>query len=228
MIRLRWFLCGGVEDAGGFYAKLLRRPFERENGCGFMRLNDPREPLAVRYIWTTEVFATRVNEAGEPQVETLVSESYVDFILKKIRGSTVLRVRNPSRSLSGLFNAIEKEAGFGFWVKGIELLPRASRLLSGDVRQVKLVGLKITNVIMGGDILARMEFLSKEGIQPAVLRETLELSHTVEFSSYDVLVGSHKGQIAFMRTGLVKVSQQLEQFVVEIVEADPLFLDTVV
>jgi hypothetical protein len=196
----------------------MKRPLQDQQGARFISMRDSEGSYAYRFTWTTEVFATRVDEEGELQTERIITQSFLDFVLKNVGKKTLLRIRNPGRTVTNLLNALEAEVGFGFWVKPVELLPYADELLKGSARKTDLIGLKITNVAISENILSRMEFVSKQSIDRAQIQSMLSRTHTLEFSSYEIYLESHKGQISFMRTGLIKVSQQLEKWAIEVIE----------
>lgn len=163
---------------------------------------------------------TRLDAEGAPTYEQIDSVSFTDFALVAVADLTFLRIESPGRSVRDLLNALETLVGMGFTVKPVLFDKGQPSTVFRSVDTSKLVGLKIVGAVLADDLVARMEFASKEGIVVENMTVLDGLKYKVEHAVFDIVMGGLKGQIAFAANGTVKISGQVAPKLVSLVEQD--------
>jgi len=163
---------------------------------------------------------TRLDSDGLPTYEQVDSVSFTDFAIVEIGNLTFLRVENPGRSVRDLLNALETLVGMGFTVKPVTFDKGQPATVFSSVDASKLVGLKIIGAVLADDLVARMDFVSKEGMVVEKMTVLDGLRYKVEHAAFEVVLGGLKGQISFAANGTVKISGQVAPKLVGLVEAD--------
>ncbi|MGC9561572.1 hypothetical protein [Brachymonas sp. M4Q-1] len=187
---------------------------------GFARLSSGVGGPSYRFLWRSRVVVTRLDAEGVPTYEQIDSVSFTDFALVAVADLTFLRVENPGRSVRDLLNALETLVGMGFTVKPVIFDKGRPSTVFRSVDALKLVGLKVVGAVMADDLVARMEFVSKEGMVVENMTFLNDLKYKVEHAVFEVLLGGLKGKIAFAANGTVKISGQLAPKLVGLVEQD--------
>lgn len=218
MVRYRWFQVGFNGDGKNLPRLLLSEPFRENSEYGFISHSDPFENNRFRFAWKTSIFASSFNNEGEVNRQQIFSFSFIEFSIREVGSKIFIRIKNPTRSLLDFWNAMEKILGFGFWVKPIDVVPLGNNLIRSKFPDFKLIGLKLTNVLIGKNILARMEFVSKQEIIHGEVEKYLSQPHTLEFSAYEIFYQGTKAQISFHRTGLLKVSDNMSSLLTDLME----------
>ena len=137
---------------------------------------------------------------------------------------TFLRIENPGRNVRDLLNALEALVGMGFTVRPIVFDKGQPSTVFRSVDASKLVGLKVVGAVLADDLVARMEFASKEGMVIEKMNVLNGLKYKVEHAVFELVLGGLKGQISFAANGTVKISGQVAPKLVSLVEKDlPLF-----
>ncbi|WCM89942.1 hypothetical protein [Acidovorax sp. NCPPB 3576] len=163
---------------------------------------------------------TKLDSEGLPTYEQIDSVSFTDFALVEIDDLTFLRVENPGRSVRDLLNALETLVGMGFTVKPVTFDKGQPTTVFSSVDTSKLVGLKVVGAVLADDLVARMEFVSKEGMAVESMTVLDGLKYRVEHAVFELVLGGLKGQIAFAANGTVKISGQVAPKLVSLVEKD--------
>nr|WP_315240732.1 hypothetical protein [uncultured Albidiferax sp.] len=160
-----------------------------------------------------------------PTYEQIESVSFTDFAVVKLGDMTFLRVENPGRNIRDILNALETLAGMGFTVKSVMFERGHPSTVFNSVDSFKLVGLKVVGAVLADDLVARMEFASKEGMMIENMAVLDGLKYKVELAVFELFLSGLKGQIAFAANGTVKISGQVAPKLISLVEQDlPLFI----
>ena len=108
----------------------------------------------------------------------------------------------------------------GFTCKPVTFVKNKPTSVLERVEVAKLIGLKVTDAVLGKDLLARMEFSSKDGITQEKLAVLDGVHHKIDSASYELIYGGVKGLLSFSSTGMIKVSGQLAPRLIHFVEQD--------
>lgn len=204
-------------DIESLYERLMSKQFYSEEGSWF-KLVEGDDSRTMRFYWTVQVSTTSVNADGEELPQKYSVVSYQEFTLLNIKNKVFLRLKNPGKNITGLFNVLEKFAGFGFWVEPVSVIDWASSKLQRVVDSCKLTGLKAANMAVSAKVVGRFEFASKEGIDMDLLSAYLKKPHVVDYCSYEIIYKNVRGQVVFYRNGQVKASEQLAPLLIKTVE----------
>lgn len=218
--RYRWFRIQLPARARDLAALVATCPFDSTLTYGFARLHGGTSGISYRFLWRSRVVVTKLDLEGLPTYEQIDSVSFTDFALVEIGDLTFLRVENPGRNIRDLLNALETLAGMGFTVKPVAFDKGQPTTVFSSVDASKLVGLKVVGAVLADDLLARMEFVSKEGMVVENMTVLDGLKYKVEHAVFELVLGGLKGQIAFAANGTVKISGQVAPKLVSLVEQD--------
>ncbi|MBB1626229.1 hypothetical protein A9974_13425 [Achromobacter sp. UMC71] len=217
-IRYRWFriqLPTRVLDLG---ALITTCPFESTSAYGFARAAG--DGASYRFMWRSRVVVTRLDAEGAPTYEQIDSISFTDFVVVELDDLLFLRIENPSRNIRDLLNALEKLTGMGFTAKPVTFERGRPSTIFDSVDSSKLVGLKVIGAVLDHDLVARMEFASKEGTAIERISVLAGLKYKVEFAAFELFLTGLKGQISFAANGTVKISGQLAPKIINLIEQD--------
>lgn len=221
--RYRWFRIQLPSHTKNLAETFGKRPFEPGADYGFSQTSN--DGTSYRYLWRSRVVVTKLDDEGSPIYEQIDSVSFTDFSIITLAGSIFLRLENPGRSVRDLFNTLETLIGIGFTAKPITFEKRQPSTVFNSVDSARLIGLKIVGAVLSNDLVARMEFASKEGMTIDKIEVLRELQYKVEHAVFEVVFSGLKGQIAFAANGSVKISGQIAPKLVNLVEQDlPLFI----
>jgi len=157
------------------------------------------------------VVITLLGDDGEPHYQEIPTIDFTDFAVLYVDGETFFRIENPGRSIRDLLNTLESLVGLGFSCKPVIFAKKKPTLVLESVEVAKLICLKVTDAVLGKDLLARMEFISKEGINTEKLTVLNGVPHKTDSASYELVYGGVKGVLHFSSTGMVKVGGNLPQ-----------------
>ncbi|QQC65454.1 hypothetical protein I6I06_02020 [Paraburkholderia ginsengisoli] len=163
---------------------------------------------------------TRLDDDGAPSYEEIASVSFKDFAIIDVDEATFLRVENPGRNLRDLLNALESLAGLGFRSKALTFEKAKPTTVFDSVESTKLVGLKVVGAVVDEDLVARMEFASKQGMIVENMKLLNDLRYSVDSAVFELVHEGVRGQVAFASSGIVKVSGQLAPRLVGLIERD--------
>lgn len=217
-IRYRWFriqLPVHVRDLTKIFAS---HPFDSESAYGFGLT--PDDSASYRYLWRSRVVVTKLDEEGSPTYEQVESVSFTDFSIVEIGDLIFLRIENAGRNIRDLLNAFETLAGMGFTAKPVLFDKGRPSSVFNSVDSSKLVGLKVIGAVVADDLVARMEFVSKEGMLVENMKILSNLKYRIDLAVFEVVLSGLKGQIAFSANGTVKISGQIAPKLISLVEQD--------
>lgn len=220
LTRYRWFrvqLPAGALDLEAYIAK---RPFESSSLQGFARSTSESGGVSYRFLWKTRVVVTRLDSEGSPTYEQVDSVDFTDFSVIGSGDMTFLRVENPGRNVRDLLNELETTVGLGFTAKPVVFDKGRPSKVFKSVDSSKLVGLKVVGAVVAEDLVARMEFASKQGMVIDEMSVLSNLHYKVEHAVFELVLSGLRGQIAFAASGTVKVSGQLAPKLVSLIEQD--------
>ena len=218
--RYRWFRIQLPDRARDFAALVATRSFDLTSPSGFARVPGGVGGTSYRFLWRSRVVVTRLDAEGVPTYEQIDSVSFTDFALVTVADLTFLRIENPGRNVRDLLNALETLVGMGFTVKPVVFDKGQPSTVFRSVDASKLVGLKVVGAVLADDLVARMEFASKEGMVVENMNVLDGLKYKVEHAVFELAIGGLKGQIAFAANGTVKISGQVAPMLVGLVEQD--------
>lgn len=218
--RYRWFRIQLPAQARDLATLVDARSFDSTSTSGFARVPGGVGEPSYRFLWRSRVVVTRLDPDGVPTYEQIDSVSFTDFALVEVAGLTFLRIENPGRNVRDLLNALETLVGMGFTVKPVEFDKGQPYTVFRSVDASKLVGLKVVGAVLADDLVARMEFASKQGMVVENLTVLDGLKYKVEHAVFELVLGGLKGQIAFAANGTVKISGQVAPKLVGLVEQD--------
>lgn len=222
-IRFRWFRIQLPARARDLAALVATCPFESASAYGFARAASGG--ASYRFLWRSRVVVTKLDAEGAPTYEQIDSVSFTDFAVVELSDLTFLRVENPGRNIRDLLNALETLAGMGFTAKPVTFEKERPSTVFNSVDSSRLVGLKVVGAVLADDLVARMEFASKEGMSVERMAVLDGLKYKVELAVFELFLTGLKGQVSFAANGTVKISGQLAPKLISLVEQDlPLFI----
>ena len=217
-IRYRWFRIQLPARARDLAAIVANCPFESESAYGFART--PSGGASYRYLWRSRVVVTKLDAEGTPTYEQIESVSFTDFAVVELDDMIFLRIKNAGRNIRDLLNALETLAGMGFTAKPVTFDKGRPSSVFNSVDSSKLVGLKVVGAVLADDLVARMEFVSKEGMVVENMEVLAGLKYKVELAVFELVLSGLRGQIAFAANGTVKISGQIAPKLISLVEQD--------
>ena len=218
--RYRWFRIQLPARARDLATLVATRPFESASMSGFARVPGAVGGPSYRFLWRSRIVVTRLDAEGSPTYEQIDSVSFTDFALVAVGDLTFLRIENPGRNVRDLLNALETLVGMGFMVKPVVFDKGQPSTVFRSVDASKLVGLKIVGAVLTDDLVARMEFASKEGMRVEKVTVLEGLKYKVEHAVFELVLGGLRGQISFAANGTVKISGQVAPKLIGLVEQD--------
>lgn len=223
--RYRWFRIQLPARAWDLAALVATCPFESTSAYGFARATSGGGGASYRFLWRSRVVVTKLDAEGDPIYEQIDSVSFTDFEVVELADLIFLRVVNPARNIRDLLNALETLSGMGFTAKSVTFDRGRPSTVFNSVDSSRLVGLKVVGAVLADDLVARMEFASKEGMVVENMTVLAGLKYKVELAVFEILQSGLKGQISFAANGTVKVSGQVAPKLISLVEQDlPLFI----
>ena len=220
LTRYRWYriqLPSGAPDFSGVIAK---HPLVANANQGFTRVEGSLGALIYRFLWRSKVVIVQFDDNGTPSYQEVATVNFTDFAIVSIEGVTFLRIENAGRSIRDLLNAIEALVGLGFTCRPVTFENSKPTIVFEKIETIKLIGLKVIGAVLEKDLVARMEFASKQGITLDKLTILEGVPHKIESASYELIYEGVKGQLAFTSNGTVRVSGQLAPRLIHLVEQD--------
>jgi hypothetical protein len=113
----------------------------------------------------------------------------------------------------------------GFTAKPVTFDKERPSSVFNSVDSSKLIGLKVVGAVLADNLVARMEFVSNEGMVVESMEVLAGLKYKVELAVFELVLSGLRGQIAFAANGTVKISGQIAPKLISLVEKDlPLFI----
>lgn len=220
LTKYRWYrvqVPGGTFDLRHMVAS---RPLTQDASFGFSRIDDAIDGAKFRFLWRTKIVATRFDDVGTPSYEEIASVCFTDFAICAVDGITFLRIENPGRNIRDLLNALESIVGLGFTSKPLLFDKAKPTTIFENVDAAKLVGLKVVNVVLDDDLVARMELISKRGMIVENMKLLEGRRYDVDSAVFDLVFEGVQGKVAFTSRGVVKISGKLAPRLVHLIERD--------
>lgn len=155
-----------------------------------------------------------------PFYEEVASVNFTDFAIVLVEGTTFLRIENPGRNIRELMNSLESILGLGFTSKALTFEKTRPTTVFENVDSIKLVGLKIVGAVIDDDLVARIEFASKQGMIVENMKLLDDLRYKIDTSVYELIYEGIRGQMVFSSSGLAKISGQLAPRLIHLIELD--------
>lgn len=220
LTRYRWYRIQLPRGTPDLAAIIDGHPLGQETNQGFTRVHGALGHLIHRFLWRSKVVVTQFDENGDPVFQEVATVNFTDFAIVKIVDTVFLRIENSGRSIRDLLNALESMIGLGFICKLVTFDKQKPTTVFENIEVIKLIGLKVTGAVLGKDLVACMEFSSKEGITPEKLTVLTDVPHKTDSASYELIYGGIRGLLSFYSNGTVKVSGQLAPRLIHLVEQD--------
>jgi hypothetical protein len=220
LTRYRWYRIQIPSDEITIESAILEKPLTADSSCGFLHIANDIDAKKFRFLWRMKVTVTRIDEEGLPLYEEVASICFLDFAIIYVKDKIFLRIENPGRSNRDLFNALETIFGLGFTSKPITFEKNKPTTIFEKIDITKLVGLKVLGAVVGEDLIARMEFASKNGMNIENMSLLKDLNYKIDSAVYELLYEGVRGQLSIMSNGMVKVNGQLAPKIVNLIEID--------
>lgn len=218
--RYRWYRIQLPRHTTDLAAIITARPLVPDAAYGFAQTVGTTGAALHRFLWRTKVTVTQFDDAGAPAYQEVASVNFTDFAISKIDGEIFLRVENPGRNIRDLLNALEAAVGLGFTSKLLTFEKAKPTTVFAATQSCKLVGLKVIGAVVAEDLVARLEFASKQGMNVDKMKLLDGLHHKVDSATYDLVYEGIRGQLALSASGTVKISGQLAPMLVHLIEQD--------
>lgn len=219
-LRCRWYRIQLPKNTPDLSALLKQHPLGPDVNQGFTTAIGAWGQELIRFLWRSKVVITLIADDGAPHYQEVATVNFTDFAVLDVDGEMFLRIESPGRSIRDLLNTLESMVGLGFTCKPVTFLKKKPTSVLENVEVAKLIGLKVTDAVLGKDLLARMEFSSKEGINPEKLTVLDDVPHKTDSASYELIYGGVRGILHFSSTGTVKVGGQLAPRLIHYIEKD--------
>jgi hypothetical protein len=196
------------------------RPFMQDTSFGFSRIGSPTDTSKFRFFWRDKVVVTRFDGKSNFFYEDVESINFVDCAIVTIEKATFLRIRNPGQNIRDLLNALESLVGLGFTSKLLTFEKSRPTTIFKNVDIAKLIGLKAVGAVIDEDLVACMEFTSKQGIAIEKIKLLDGSRYCIDSTVFELLYKGVRGQAAFTSNGVAKISGQLAPRLVHLIELD--------
>lgn len=220
LTRYRWYRIQFPHGDFDLPSIIAGKPLTQDASFGFSCIEGAFDTAKFRFLWRTKVVVTRFDDGGTPSYEEMASVSFTDFAIVSVDDVTFLRIENPGRNNRDLLNALESLVGLGFTSKLLTFDKAKPTTVFESVEATKLVGLKVVGAVIDEDLVARMEFASKQGMIIENMKLLDGLRYKVDSAVFELIYEGVRGQVAFTSSGLVKVSGQLAPRLVNLIERD--------
>lgn len=219
-VRYRWYQIQQPRGSTDLKALINKCVFSNSVQFGFLTLDDINNGPMYRFLWRTSVSITKLDDDGVPIYEQIESVCFNDFALVTIGSIVFLRVENPGRNIRELLNALESLVGMGFVTKPITFEKQNPVTIFKDIDISKLIGLKVVGAVIDKDLVAKMDFISKQGINIENVSILNNIKYTVDLATYELICDGIRGQVTYTTNGLIKISGQLAPKLISIIESD--------
>lgn len=218
--RYRWYRVQLPKACPSLEEIVSKHPLVEDSAFGFMRLESGIDAPTFRFFWRTKVVVTRLDVEGSPIYEEFSSVSFTDVGFVRIQNEIFLRILNPGRNIRDLLNALESLVGLGFTCVPVTFEKARPSTLFYSIEVLKLVGAKIVGAVIEEDLVARIDLVSKQGMELDKLSLLDGLHYKVDSAVYDLVYEGIRGQVAIASSGIVKLSGQLAPKLLHLLEQD--------
>lgn len=216
----RWYRLRLPKMEHDLVRALSRRPLLDSTDYGFYRYDSDSSGVAFRFLCRAKVVATQYDEDGELTFQEYQSLKMLNFSLVTVGRSILARIDNPWRNLSAFMNALEGVVGFGFSCSPITFEKYKPQKFLSKVDTYKLVSLKVSGTILRENLVARMEFASKMGMDVDKMKVLKGLHYGVDVSIFECVYRDLKGQISIHSNGTIRFVGSLSSRLRELVEKE--------
>lgn len=214
----KWYRVSLPKKGVGLAKLLSKSPLLADSEFGFVVIEDDKKLPKLRFLRRTKVVVTRVSDEGLPYIEEIDGVDFVDFAVIRSYTTNYLRLENPGHGAKHLFNALEIILGMGFTCEIIKLQSSDPSEIFEGVESAKLTGFSVSGAVADQDLIARLEFSSKKGMDIRKIRWLKGLQYKTDFSAFEIIYRGLRGQISFSSSGSVKVSGPLSPRLIEQVD----------
>jgi hypothetical protein len=218
--RYRWYRIQLPSKALDFIEIIESFPLTKDANFGFSRVKGSIGPSIFRFLWRTKIIVTQFDDNGTPSYQEVANVSFTDFAKIDVDRKTFLRIENPGRNIRDLLNALESLFGLGFTCKLMTFEKSKPTTVLENIETVKLIGLKVVGAVIDEDLVARIEFASKQGFVIEQMKLLEGLHYKVDTATYELIYEGIRGQLAVFSNGTIRVSGQLAPRLVELIEQD--------
>lgn len=178
-----------------------------------------------RFCRRTQLFVPVLTREGQEKIRAVDSVVTIRFAVLEGSADTILRVLNPGHNLQALMANIERAVGQGFSSRALmfEGAKPISILQKADIMRV--VGIKLKNVVIDSDCVGRVELASKEGVDLEDVAMLKGMRYTVANVKYEVVVDGVRGVFSISESGLLKVGGKLARMIVGEIERELIVLN---
>jgi len=218
--RYRWYRIKLPKGDLDLRRTLLARPLRAGSNFGFAPIGDQPNESDFRFLWRTALIVTRFTPDDEPYHEPVQTIDWLRLSIVDVNKMKFLRIENPIRNLRELMNAIESIVGLGFTCSPVTFEANRPNLFLERVESSRLVVFKIVGAMAGEDVVSRMEFVSKGGIDLHTLPISRKLRYKVDVSVFECAFRGSRGQVSISSSGVVKVSGALAPRLAYLIEKE--------
>lgn len=215
--RLRWYRLKLPISLHDFFSRICSTTFNDEVGSGFSALESDNGQR-FRFVWRSLITTTSLDEDGSPLYQTLSTVNFQDFCILGNEEKLLLRLEAPSRNSREVLNRLESIVGMGFACQPITLTEDHLQTLFKAVDVKQIISMKISGTLNQGDIISRMEFASKKGLNKENISVLDQIKYHTESATYELSYSGTKGQLTYTPTGLCKISGKLSPLIISMVE----------
>lgn len=218
--KYKWFRIGFSQAEIDFLSLASRHPFRPKSEYGFSQITGEATTSDYRFLWRSELTITNYGRNGLPKYERIQTVNFVDFSYIVRNGTSYLRLENPGRNVRNLLNALEAMLGFGFTAQLLAFDKHTPKTVFKGTDFVRLTSAKLVGAVVNQDVVARIEFASKEGMALDKLAILSGLNYKTDFASYELSYRGVRGNFSYSTAGVVKIGGQLAPRLLALLETD--------
>lgn len=220
MKRVKWFYIGLPGSYQSFLKKLRGSPIDSSSAFGFLEVLSEEVGDRFKYLCRSKVSITVLDTSGDATQRLIDVVNTIDFEVFKSEGKTWLRVDDPPRSFRDFFNSLETLLGMDFSVTPVKFPFKRQRAVLARLDSCQMVGFKGVGTDQEHKVVARIEVASKAGADPNELSFLKGLQYSIDHATYDVTYKMIKGQVSFKDTGVVRLTGQLEPYLLDCLQSN--------
>jgi hypothetical protein len=206
-MKYKWYTLRFSEKIKDIDQLILARPFLTNSIFGFSRASSS-ERGQFTLTWRTSVAVQTIDQSGEPSIVSVDGVDQINFSVSDQKRFFLLRLES-TKAFGRLLDALEEITGTSSTVAPIEMSMRAAEVVLSHATSTKLVGLKVSGAALNEDLVARLEFASKNGMTERKIGLLKGLRYKTEQATYEVLLQGLTGRISFNASGFVRLSGRL-------------------
>jgi len=219
MNRYRWYLLKLPFDPSQLATRLASAVQTHNAEFWFVTKTSANGRATFEFMWRSQVMLTRFSEDGGAFKESAVTVNILNIDIIVEIDHAYMRISDPSRNLRIFLNALESIIGFGFYLKAILFGDLRPELIFRHAEEARLVGLRIINVVAGPDLVARMEFASKQGLKVEGIEILKGVTYKIDWMAYELAYKGLRGYVALSSGGVARVGGSLAPRILNYLEA---------